>query len=246
MTKTVCIIQARMASTRLPGKVLLDLNGRSVLSYSVERCLAIPSVDEVCCAIPETADCDPIAEEAKRCGATITRGSESDVLERYYQAAKHLNADVILRVTSDCPLIDPNICNQVLQRMAEEKADYACNSIPPSWPHGLDCQAFTFSWLERAHREATDPFDREHVAPFIRKHPDARKVNFMSNDPSMVHHRWTLDTPADLEFFRSLMPHLPEGPAGWNYQTPLKFLQGAPEISAINADHVELSRAKTR
>jgi spore coat polysaccharide biosynthesis protein SpsF len=223
---------------------MLDINGRSVLSYSLERCIAIAGVDEVCCAIPETADCDPIAAEARHWGATVTRGSESDVLGRYYQAAKKLNADVILRVTSDCPLIDPKICTQVLQRMAKQKADYACNSIPPSWPHGLDCQAFTFFWLERANQEATDPFDREHVAPFIRKHPDARKTNFISSDPSMIHNRWTLDTPADLEFFRALMPHIPEGPAGWDYQVPLEFLKGAPEISAINADHIDAGRIK--
>ena len=157
MTCTAVIVQARMSSTRLPGKVMLELAGRSVLSHVLERCQAIPGTDVVCCATVTGRDGDPIAAEAESCGAAVFRGKEMDVLDRYYRAAQSLKASTILRVTSDCPVIDPQICGRVLDLLHREEADYACNNMPPSWPHGLDCEAFSFAWLERAAREAKRP-----------------------------------------------------------------------------------------
>ena len=235
MTRTAIIVQARIGSTRLPGKVLMPLGGRSVLSHVLERCQAIPGADGVCCAVPDAAENDPVAAEAEARGAAIFRGSESDVLARYLGAAEQMNASVILRVTSDCPLIDPTVCGDVLALRAGEAADYACNNMPPSWPHGLDCEAFSLDWLVRAAREATDPFDREHVTPFIRGNKEVRAVNLPSPDPGLARHRWTLDTPNDFSFFEAVWPHLPEGPDAWGCDRVLAIVEDRPDIAAINA-----------
>tara|TARA_B100002003_G_scaffold158862_1_gene147381 strand:+ start:31 stop:780 length:750 start_codon:yes stop_codon:yes gene_type:complete len=237
MNRSVCIVQARMASTRLPGKVLLELAGRTVLSHVLERCQAIPGIDAVCCASPEGADCDPVVAEAERCGVEIFRGSEKDVLDRYYGAAKALNADFVLRVTSDCPLIDPELCGRVLAEVTSGRADFATNNIPVTWPHGLDCEAFTFALLERAAGEAQAATEREHTGLFMRHASGVRRANVAAEKENIDHHRWTLDMPQDYAFFDALFPHLPEGPEGWGYGVPLALVEADPELTAINAGH---------
>jgi spore coat polysaccharide biosynthesis protein SpsF (cytidylyltransferase family) len=237
MNKAVCIVQARTASTRLPGKVLLELAGRTVLSRVLERCQAIPGIDMVCCATPEGADCDPVVAEAQRCGVDIFRGSEKDVLDRYYGAAKALNADFVLRVTSDCPLIDPEICGRVLAEVTSGRADFAVNNVPATWPHGLDCEAFTFALLERAARESQIYAEREHVGLFMRHASGVRHANVAAEKEGIGHHRWTLDTPQDYAFFDALFPRLPEGPEGWSYGVPLALVDADPELAAINIVH---------
>ncbi len=235
MSRSVCITQARMASTRLPGKVLLELAGRTVLSHVLERCRAIPGIDAVCCATPEGADCDPVVDEAMRCGVEIFRGSEKDVLDRYYGAAEALRADFVMRVTSDCPLIDPELCGRVLTEVTSGRADYATNNMPVTWPHGLDCEAFTFALLERAAAESQIHTEREHVSLFMRHASDVRWTNVAAEEENIGHHRWTLDTPKDYAFFDALFPRLPEGPEGWGYGVPLALVETAPELAAINA-----------
>lgn len=232
---TAVIVQARMASTRLPGKIMLDLCGRTVLAHVLERCAGVEGADVVCCATVEGPDGDVIGAEAERCGAAVFKGSEFDALDRYYRAARMLGADVILRVTSDCPVIDPEVCAAVLRLLEERTADLACNNMPPSWPHGLDCQAVTFPWLERAAKEAVRPSDREHVTTYIRHHAEARKVNLEGPGGSIVRHRWTLDTEADLRFLRALFERLPPGPEGWSYKVPLAIVEADPALAAINA-----------
>ena len=238
MKRTIVIVQARYASTRLPGKVLLDLNGHTVLSRVLERCQGIKGADTVCCAVSDTTDSDPVAIEAERCGVSVVRGPESDVLSRYYLAAREMQADVILRVTSDCPLLDPNVCSNVLRLQELTRAGYAANNLVSTWPHGLDCEAFTFYWLERAYRDARDPFEREHVCPFIRNHPEIRTANFGSLNPNLRRHRWTLDTSRDLEFMRALFARLPEGAENWSWAAPLGLVEAAPELQALNAKEV--------
>lgn len=234
MTAAV-IVQARQGSTRLPGKVLLDLGGVTVLARVLERCKAIPGIDKVVCAVPDDARDDAVAAEAERCGALVCRGPESDVLERYRKAAEMAGADVILRVTSDCPLIDPVVCGQVLALRAETDAAYACNNMPASWPHGLDCEAFPRSWLERAAREATKPSEREHVCPFIRNHPEGCKANLPCPDGDHHFRRWTLDHPADYAFLKEVFARLPEGPAGFGWKAALAIVEREPDLARINA-----------
>ncbi len=235
MTRTVVIVQARFNSTRLPGKVLLDLSGRTVLSRVLERCKAIKAADAVCCAVPDAADSDSVAEEAGRAGVTVFRGSEHDVLARFHGAAQMMNADVVLRVTSDCPLLDPAICSEVIRLRTNTGAAYACNNMPVTWPHGLDCEAVPFEWLGRAFHEAVDSFQREHVMPFIRSHKEAVTANLPSPDPALSSHRWTLDTPRDLGFMRAILKRLPEGEEHWNWQAPLAVVEADSTLSALNA-----------
>ena len=147
--RTAVIIQARMTSTRLPGKVMLDLGGRTVIDHVLSRCKVIRGVDVVCCAVPRTAESRPILDIAEALEIETFEGSEHDVLARYWEAGKALKADVVLRVTSDCPLIDPLVCSEVLALIRSKEAEFACNNMPPTWPHGLDCEAVTLIGLIR-------------------------------------------------------------------------------------------------
>ena len=232
-SRAAIIIQARMASTRLPGKVLERLAGETVLAHVLHRCAAIDGIDMVCCAIPEGADCNPVAEEAVRCGARVFRGSENDVLERYHRAAVALDADVVMRVTSDCPLIDPNICGRLLRLFRDQGVDYACNNSPPGWPHGLDCEVFTAAALALAAMEASTPGEREHVTPWLRSHPDIRRASLGGPGGDLPAMRWTLDYPEDMAFFRALFAELP---ASAGFEEIVTLLRANPHITAINAD----------
>jgi len=229
--RTAVIVQARYGSTRLPGKVLEELAGHTVLEHVLHRCRAIRGASVVCCAIPTNKDSDAVAAEARRAGAMVYRGDEQDVLRRYYEAARAIGTDVVMRVTSDCPLIDPQTCDEVLGERAKRKADYASNNMPRVGPHGLDCEAFTFAALERAAREAKDAHSREHVTPWLRAHPDLVRINVPA--PSQgAGMRWTLDYPEDLAFFRALFPLLPSWPA----------IPPAVDVIAIVAQHPEIAR----
>ena len=204
------IIQARMSSTRLPGKVMMDLGGASLLSRVIERCFAIPGADIVCCAIADGEENDIVEHEAKQCGAVTFRGSLQDVLARYYLAAQKLDANVIMRITSDCPLIDPEICGEVLKLVTSKKAEYASNSMPAYWPHGLDCEAFKLNVLERTYHEAIDKFDREHVTTYMRQKMDIKKENYPPpNELDMSNNRWTVDTMLDFDFVKKIYSRLP-------------------------------------
>lgn len=234
---TAVIVQARLGSNRLPGKVMKRLAGKSVLEHVLRRCQAIAGADVVCCATVEGPDGDVIGAEAERLGAAVYKGSEHDVLDRYYQAARMLGADVVLRVTSDCPLIDAAVCAQVLDLRAREAADFACNNMPPAWPHGLDCEAYAFAALELAAENATDPFEREHVGPWIRAHPSLKTVSLPGPGGPALDHRWTLDYPEDLEFFERLFALLPDSGPRVGMQTIIDVLDQHPEVMAINSRH---------
>jgi spore coat polysaccharide biosynthesis protein SpsF (cytidylyltransferase family) len=238
--RVATIIQARMGSTRLPGKVLADLGGRSVLARVVERALAIAGCDVVVCAVPDAPGDDPVAEEAHAAGAVVTRGSTEDVLDRYWRAAQAVKADAVMRITSDCPLIDPGVCGELIARWTASGADYGSINMPPTWPHGLECEVFSSAWLERAALEAVKPSDREHVSPFIREHPEAVRMNMPGPGPETVRHRWTLDHADDLTFLRALWARLPEGPAGWDWHVPFAIVEADPALAAINAGHDRL------
>jgi spore coat polysaccharide biosynthesis protein SpsF len=229
------IVQARVNSSRLPGKVLLPLGTQSVLGHVLERCATIPGSDVLCCAVPEGTADDPVAAEAERCGARVFRGSENDVLDRYARAAAWLRASVVMRVTSDCPLIDPVLCGEVLAFVTRDGADYACNNLRPSWPHGLDCEAMKASWLARAAAEAKRPSEREHVTPFIRNHKECEISNLAGPGGEATEHRWTLDTPADLEFLTEMFRRLPEGPKGWSWRAAMAVVEADPGMLALNA-----------
>lgn len=240
--RSVVIIQARATSTRLPDKVALDLAGRTVLDHVVHRASAIPGADAVCVAVPEGTKQDHVADLGRAAGAHVVRGSENDVLARYAQAAAGLGADVVIRITSDCPLVDPATAGHVLDLVRRGGADYATNNIPPTWPHGLDCEAFTRKVLDDAARSTTDSYDREHVTPWMRRNEDLRRVNLLGPGGELVKHRWTLDVLDDLLMLRALFSHLPQWPSIPDLAEVLEVLDHHPEIVTINAAHRGESR----
>ena len=237
MTTTAIIVQARMASTRLPGKVLLPLAGQTVLWHTLTRCAAVAGAALVCCAIPDNDHCAPVAKEAERSGARVTRGPESDVLARYLASATEIGADIIMRVTSDCPVIDPWVSADVLKARAETNADYACNNMPRRWPHGLDCEAFTRAALERAASATDAPADREHVTPWLRRDESVHRIHVPGPDAALATKRWTLDFPEDYRFFEALFDLLPPAPHIARFDEILAVIEAHPEIAALNAHH---------
>lgn len=199
--KPVCIVQARMGSVRLPGKVLLPLGGRTVLWHVLTACKQIPGIHRVVCASPDEPATDAIEAEATKLNVGTFRGSELDVLDRYYQCATALKVEAIMRITADCPLIDPNVCWKVLRlfdkcRMGKHglsDVDYCSNVMPRQYPKGLDCEVFTYAALQLAHRNAMDDYDSEHVTPWIQR--NMRCLNLPG--PGTSHLSVTLDTPED-------------------------------------------------
>lgn len=192
---TICIVQARLTSTRLPGKAMLSLAGEPVIKHVLRRCRSIPGIDRVICAVPDSPMSKPIEREAKMLGCGVFRGSEDDVLGRYYLAARWAKADIVMRVTGDCPFIDPEVCDQVLALLGDY--EYASNILPRGYPDGLDCEVFTMDALAAAYAAADDPSDREHVTTWMRRNLPC--VNLPGDfDPEM---RLTLD---DLDDYISL------------------------------------------
>ena len=199
MGRTVCIIQARMNSKRLPGKVLLPLNGHTVIGEVLTRCKRIPGVDEVVCATTMLATDQVLADEAAKYCKVVT-GSENDVLWRYLYTAQLVGADIIMRITGDCPLISPELCGQVLEDFKATEADYGSNIEPRTFPRGLDCEVFTFDILKRAHEHATVHEGREHVTPWIQANA-RKKVSVQSK--WHLEGRLCIDTKSDYEVIRA-------------------------------------------
>lgn len=203
--RTVCIVQARMGSKRLPGKVLLPLNGHTVIEEVLGRCHAISGVDAIVCAIPETPENDELERVANKY-ADVFRSSEHDVLSRYLGAANWSKADIIVRITGDCPLISPDLCGDVVKARNDADADYASNIMPRTFPQGLDCEVFTAALLARAERESTLPASREHVTPWMRI--NAHKIANVSNRWGLEG-RLTLDTEDDYKVICAYFGHKP-------------------------------------
>jgi spore coat polysaccharide biosynthesis protein SpsF len=193
----VCIVQARMGSTRLPGKVLLPLNGHTVVGEVLTRCKQIKGIDRVICAIPDTKENDNLEIEAEKY-CKVVRGPEHDVLSRYFMALPPGSTDV-MRITADCPLISPELCGAVLQKLIDARADYASNIDPRSFPQGMDCEAFTANLLLTAYIHA-GPHEREHVTTWMRS-ANIRRVNVSS--PWRLEGRLTLDTWDDYQTIRA-------------------------------------------
>ena len=234
--RTVIIVQARMGSTRLPGKILRQLAGRSVLEHTIDRLRRVRNADEVVIATTDQATDDTIAQMARELGVSVYRGDESDVLMRYLGAARMVDADIIMRVTSDCPLIDPEVCDAVLDLRAQTSADYAANNMPRLFPHGLDCEAFTRDALEQAAADATDAYDREHVTPWIRRSVDFRHANLVGPGWPANQQRWTLDYPEDFTFFSELFDLLPADRLP-SWQEVLSLVGSHPRLALTNSRH---------
>ena len=165
-----------MGSTRLPGKVLMELEGKPLLQRVVERVKRAKKIDEIIIATTKNKEDKKLTEFAEKLKVKSYAGSEDDVLDRYYQAAKKFGAENIVRITSDCPLIDPEIVDDIISYYLNNDFDYVSNTISPTYPDGLDTEVFSFKALERAWKEAKKGFEREHVTPYINRHPEIRKL----------------------------------------------------------------------
>jgi spore coat polysaccharide biosynthesis protein SpsF len=236
--KVVAIIQARTGSSRLPAKVLLPLGGKAVLAHVVQRVQAVRGVDEVVVATTTGAADDALVREAGGLGASVSRGSEHDVLYRYHSAATRTGADIIIRVTSDCPLLDPMLVSSMLQRFVPAGGsapfDYLSNGLRRTFPRGLDAEIFTMEALGRAHVAAARPYEREHVTPYIYQHPGLFRVHSYEGDRDLSRYRWTLDTPEDFEMLTRIFDAFDGPPPGTG--EVLAFLDKNPDVARINSE----------
>lgn len=203
--KVVAIIQARMGSTRLPGKMMMNLAGKPVIQHVFERVEKAEMIDEIWLATTITKDDDILAKWAKKNQIKRYRGSVNDVLDRYYQTALLAKADAVIRITGDCPLIDPQIIDQIISEFTKGGFDYVCNQQPPTFPDGLDTEVFSMATLKKTWQEARLKSDREHVTSYIWQHPDEFKLKSVTHVPDMSGHRWTLDTKEDFDLIEKII-----------------------------------------
>lgn len=226
----VAIIQARVGSTRLPGKVLLDLAGEPMLVRCVNRMRRAQTLDEVVVATTVQAADEAIVRLCAERGWPCFRGSGEDVLDRYYHAALAHQADVVVRITSDCPLIEPEIVDRVVREFLDLQpgVDYACNVLPRrTFPRGLDTEVMRFDVLEQAWREDPNPSWREHVTAYIQRNPDLFRIHGVVNEVEYSHMRWTVDTPEDLAFVGRIYEHFGHDHFSWD------------EVLAVLEEHSE-------
>lgn len=237
----LAIVQARMGSSRLPGKILMDFCGKPSLYRIYERLDRSKKIDKVVIATSEDEINDPVRLLCKDNGILCFSGSEEDVLDRFYQAAKYAGAgkgDTLIRITGDCPLIDYEIIDNVVEKYKKSKVDYISNSAKPTYPDGLDCEVFSFDLLEMTHHDAKLMSEREHVTLFIRKHPERFKVENFANDKDYSYMRWTLDQKEDYVFIKQVYDALFDSNPAFLMADILQLLDKNPEMLQINSLYV--------
>ena len=235
----LAIIQARMGSSRLPGKVLLDLAGRPVLWHAVERVRKARRVEQVSVATTLAPGDESIRRFCAKNEIPCFAGSENDVLDRYWQAALAAGAgpgDGIVRITADCPLIDPEVIDQVIAAFLSSGADYVSNVNPPTFPDGLDVEVFSFSALRIAWREAALQSEREHVTPYLRNHPEKFSAHNVTHSSDLSALRWTLDEPADYALLQRIVAELDRNKPEFHLEDVLQVLAAHPEWQELNRD----------
>lgn len=237
---TTAILQARMGSTRLPGKMLLPIiDDKGALELMLERVAAAKSIDRIVVATTTLVEDDPLVALCEKLGIACFRGDSANVLDRYYQCARTVARDeVLIRLTGDCPLHDPAVIDRVVAFFHAGQYDYAANTHPPTYPDGLDAEVFSFRALERAWHEATLLSEREHVTYYLYTHPKLFKLGNLALEEDFSAHRWTLDEPADLEFIRQVYASLYPSGKAFGMQDVLALLKARPELLDINQDIV--------
>jgi spore coat polysaccharide biosynthesis protein SpsF len=231
--RIVAIIQARMRSTRLPGKVLRRLGDRTVLSWVIHRVRRFRRIDDLLIATTNEPVDDAIVKEAESCSVDVFRGSENDVLDRYYRAARQAQADAVIRITSDCPLIDPEVSDYTIGKFLEEQPDYASNALERTYPRGLDTEVVKFSALEWAWREASEPYQRAHVTPYIYQNPQQFRLLAVKGNIDLSGYRWTLDTPEDAAFLERVCERL-VGTEDFTWHDIVRLMEREPGLVEIN------------
>lgn len=238
--KTLGVIQARMSSTRLPGKVLRPIEDTTWLDLLVSRVSRSQKIDQLVLATTVKSSDDVLADWAKARGLGVFRGSEPDVLSRFAETALAFGADLVVRLTSDDPLKDPDLIDQTWDLCVQHQADYASNNTPPRYPEGLDVEIMSAAALQRAHREARDPFEREHVTPYFKRHPEIFNAVHLIGDEDLSFLRWTLDTAEDEHFLTSVCQALALTKRHVGYQDIITFCQSHPDLVEVNR-HVQRS-----
>lgn len=232
----LAILQARMSSTRLPGKVLKGILGRPMLAWQIDRIRRSKAIDRLVVATSQEPSDDPIADFCDTNRVACYRGALHDVLARYYGAAIAFGPPQhVVRLTGDCPLIDWTIIDAAVELQTCAGSDLAGNAIERTYPDGLDVEVVSFSALERAHREASDAGEREHVTQYIYRHPKAFRLAHLIQTPDLAALRWTVDTTADFQMVEKLFTALADRDNDFLQQDVLDLLKDHPEFAAINA-----------
>ena len=236
------IIQARMGSTRLPGKVLMDLNGIPMLQYQVDRVVKSKLIEQVVVATSTLPQDDEIATFCKKNNIAFFRGSENDVLSRYYEASVEYKADIIVRLTADCPLIDPAVIDMTIGLFTKNSLDYSVNTVPPAtscFPDGSDVEVFSIQALERANQEATSKEDREHVTFYFWKseEKDTFKIAQLGNHENWSKYRFTVDYPEDYEVVLKIDQELKKRNQFGTLEEIINILKEHPEIVDLNSKY---------
>ncbi len=228
------IIQARMRSTRLPGKALIDIEGMSMLARVVDRVRRARTIGRIVVATTTKPQDDSLAAHATGLSVDVFRGEEDDVLDRYYQAAVRHHLDVVVRITSDCPLLDPGLVDDVVRPLLDPGScvEYSSNGLCRTFPRGLDVEAVPFATLGRVWRDATSPHERQHVFPFIYEHTDRFTTASLTDPIDRSHLRWTVDTEEDLALVRRVCREI--GTRDFTWRDVLLVFERHPELTRIN------------
>ena len=235
--KVNAIIQARCGSTRLPGKIFMDIDGKPLLWHVVNRLTYADLIDDIVVATTTDYKDDMTEKWCNENNVKCYRGSEDDVLNRFYNAAVAFPCDVIVRVTADDPFKEPSIIDMIIKKLIDEKLDLACNVLPPSFPEGLDCEVFTFDVIETMENATNDAYDREHVTPYIYNHPDKFKIENISSSRQLSDYRWTIDNQEDYDMVNAIYEKRKNENEGILLMDEiLGILEENPEIASINSE----------
>lgn len=233
--KILIIIQARMGSTRLPGKILKIVLGKPLLYFLIERLKLIKTPNELILAIAKGDINKPLINFAEKYNIKYNIGEEDDVLDRYYQTAKKFNGDVIVRITADCPLMDPDLIDKGLDIFLNQKYDYLSNNHPETYPDGYDIEIFSFKALETAWKEAKLLSEREHVTPYLWKNPDKFKISVYRSEEDLSSFRITIDEPEDYELISKIYTEFKDNWINIRLKDVINYLRENPDIFKINA-----------
>jgi spore coat polysaccharide biosynthesis protein SpsF len=230
----IAVLQARVSSSRLPGKVLKPILGIPMLGRHLERLQRVKLFDRLIVATSTEASDTPVVRLCDKLGVDCYRGSLNDVLDRYYHALEPHHPDIVVRLTGDCPLTDPGVIDECIGFFLNHKFDYVSNCMKRTFPIGLDTEVFRFEALRQAWREARLPSEREHVTPFIKSHPERFRIGHFLNDIDLSHHRWTVDEPEDFKFVKAVYEKLYPLNARFSMHDILHLLKRHPELMEIN------------
>lgn len=234
--KTNAIIQARCGSMRFPNKVFADIDGKPLLWHVVNRLKYAGLIDDIVIATTTASKDDAIEAWCREEKIHYFRGSEEDVLNRYYSASLAYPSDIVVRITADDPFKEPAVIDKVVKKLVDESCDLVTNNFPPSFPEGLDCEAFTFGTLETMERQAADPFEREHVTQYVYHNPDRFRIGNVVSERPLSSYRWTIDNQEDYDMVKAVYAKRAFGSGGILLMDEiLEILKANPEIAQINS-----------